>query len=518
MTETEFETQIQNTIAKAQQQIQHLKQQQQKEIEQLEIQRKNTIKELKEKEEKLIAEKQNIFQNKGVDNQKIQEIQKQISQLHDQLHELQQHQNLINDYLKDKRDLFDNIPIYKQKKEEFITENKNIIQQSEEETKKYNAERLNIQKEKRELEETLYQFNQGILFFQNNFKETPVYKHYAAIIENAEPKPSHYNITDLCTQLLKNESYFNEEYTQFQRYINEFAGKFRYDNHFGFFIRHDAPLSEYEKFAQNLRNFIHENRIEVSITETSALATMIIDSIAIKVKELSGQKEKIQHVVSLLADDFKKAEFEESKLIEYIKIRLEESDNKIYKLLKKIQEFRDEHGIVFNEGLFHTNSNAPKKTLSLQIIRMLDQLRIAIKEQEQQEIRLQDLFELKFNIKEGLNETGWTHRIDSIGSTGTDILVKAIIYITLLHVFIKESSIKTNKQFRIHCIIDEVGQISAHYLKELLRFAKSRDIVMINGLPNKSGLESHYKYTYQFKKEEDGTIRIFPSIVTEVEV
>ncbi|GAB4451674.1 MAG: ATP-binding protein [Bacteroidia bacterium] len=518
ITEAEFDTQIQNNIAKSNQQIQHLKQQQQKEIEQLEVQRKNTIKELKDKEEKLIAEKQNIFQNKGVDNKKIQEIQKQISELQEQLAEIQQYQNLINDYLKDKRDLFDNIPVYKQKKEEYVTENKNILQQIEDATKKYNLERLEIQKQKKELEDNLYQFNQGILFFQNNFKETPVYKHYASIIENAEPKPSQYNITDLCTQLLKNESYFNEEATHFQRYINEFAGKFRQDNHFGFYIRNDATFQEYEKFAQNLRSFINENRIDVSITETSALATMIIDSIAIKVKELSGQKDKIQHIVSLLADDFKKAEFEESKLIEYIKIRLEESDNKIYKILKKIQEFRDEHGIVFNDGLFNTENNTPKKSLSLQIIRMLDQLRSAIKEQEQQEIRLQDLFELKFNIKEGLNETGWTHRIDSIGSTGTDILVKAIIYITLLHVFIKESSVKTNKSFKVHCIIDEVGQISAHYLRELLRFAKSRDIVMINGLPNKSGLESHYKYTYQFKKDEDGSVRIFPSIVTEVEV
>lgn len=517
MTETEFETQIQNTIAKSQQQIQHLKQQQQQEIEQLELQRKNTIKELKEKEEKLIDEKQNIFQNKGVDNKKIQDIQKQISQLQEQLYQLNQYQNIVNDYLKDKRDLFDNIPIFKQKKEELLIENKNILQQIEDATKKYNSERIDINKQKKALEDQLYQFNQGILFFQNNFKETPVYKHYASIIENAEPRPSHYNITELCTQLLKNESHFNEEYTQFQRYTNEFAGKFRYDNHFGFFIKHDANFSEYEKFAQNLRNFIHENRIEVSITETSALATMIVDSIAIKVKELSGQKDKIQHIVSLLAEDFKKAEFEESKLIEYIKIKLEESDNKIYKILKKIQEFRDEHGITFHDGLFST-STTPKKALSLQIIKMLEQLRTAIKEQEQQEIKLQDLFELKFNIKEGLNETGWTHRIDSIGSTGTDILVKAIIYITLLYVFIKESSIKTNKKFKVHCIIDEVGQISAHYLKELLRFAKSRNIVMINGLPNKSGLESHYKYTYQFKKEDDGSVRIFPSIVTEVEV
>ena len=220
----------------------------------------------------------------------------------------------------------------------------------------------------------------------------------------------------------------------------------------------------------------------------------------------------------MIAEDFKKAEFEESKLIEFIKIRLEDSDNKVYKLLKRIQEFREENGLVYNEGLFNTDFATHKnREISNRAVKLLDQLRTAIKEQEQEEIRLQDLFELKFNIKEGLNETGWTHKIDSIGSTGTDILVKAIIYITLLHVFIKESSHRGSTDFKVHCIIDEVGQISAHYLRELLRFAKNRNIMMINGLPNKSGLEAHYKYTYQFRREENNNVRIFPSIVTEVE-
>jgi len=174
--------------------------------------------------------------------------------------------------------------------------------------------------------------------------------------------------------------------------------------------------------------------------------------------------------------------------------------------------------LVYNEGLFNTDfATSSKREISTRAVRLLDQLRNAIKDQDQEEIRLQDLFELKFNIKEGMNETGWTHKIDSIGSTGTDILVKAIIYITLLHVFIKESSHRSSTDFKVHCIIDEVGQISAHYLRELLKFAKNRNIMMINGLPNKSGLESHYRYTYQFRKEDSGNVRIFPSIVTEVE-
>ncbi|GIV27522.1 MAG: hypothetical protein KatS3mg027_1336 [Bacteroidia bacterium] len=66
------------------------------------------------------------------------------------------------------------------------------------------------------------------------------------------------------------------------------------DNHFGFFHPTRRIFSTNTKsLPKTSATFINENRIEVSITETSALATMIIDSIAMKVKELSGQKDKI---------------------------------------------------------------------------------------------------------------------------------------------------------------------------------------------------------------------------------
>jgi regulator of replication initiation timing len=420
--------------------------------------------------------------------------------------------------LKDKRELFDKLPDFTQKKDELVKQMNALTADLEEANRKYNLKRMEVNKEKRALEEELIEFNNGISYFSKNFRETPVYNKYAEIIERAEPKKTNYSVMDLCTQLLKNDSHFNEEYGAFQRYVNEFSGKFRLENHFGFMIRNDATQAEYERFAQYLTNFVHENKIELSVAETATQISLVTDSIATKVKELSNQQHKIQHIISLIAEDFKKAEFEESKLIEFIKIKLEESDNKVYKLLKKIEEFKDEHGHFYGEGLFNTDfATGKNRDINQRAVKLLESLRSAIKEQEQEEIRLQDLFELKFNIKEGVNETGWTHKIDSIGSTGTDILVKAIIYITLLHVFIKESSHRSSKEFKVHCIIDEVGQISAHYLKELLKFAKNRNIMMINGLPNKSGLESHYRYTYQFRREEDNSVRIFPSIVTEVE-
>jgi hypothetical protein len=514
----DFNRQLEQLKAYNDERLQDLKSRQETEISELEVEKKNQVKEFENKEDEISKEKESNFKAKGVDSKQLKQVEARLKEIQEALKEIDQYAQLVSDYLKDKRDIFDKLPDFIQKKDEYVKANNELTAQLEETTRKFNLKRMELNKQKRTFDEELIEFNNGINFYSNNFRETPVYAKYSEIIERAEPRRTNYNIMDLCTQLLKNDSHFNEEYGAFQRYVNDFAGRFRLDNHFNFLIRNDATQSEYERFAQNLRSFLNENKIELSIAETATQISLVTDSIASKVKELSGQKDKIQHIISLIAEDFKKAEFEESKLIEFIKIKIEESDNKVYKLLKRIEEFREEHGLIYNEGLFNTDfATGTKREISGRAVKLLEQLRSAIKEQEQEEIRLQDLFELKFNIKEGMNETGWTHKIDSIGSTGTDILVKAIIYITLLHVFIKESSHRSSKEFKVHCIIDEVGQISAHYLRELLKFAKNRNIMMINGLPNKSGLESHYKYTYQFRKEDSGNVRIFPSIVTEVE-
>jgi hypothetical protein len=515
---SEFNEQFDHLKKYFEERVTELKERQEDEVKSLEDEKGRTLKALDEKEKELTGDKESNYKDKGVDSKQIKDIDKRIKDLQDGIREIDRHSQIVNDYLKDKRELFDKLPDFIQKKEEFVKQMNNLTTDLEESNRKYNLKRMQINKEKRAIEEELLEINNGIVYFGKNFRDTPVYNKYAEIIERAEPKKTNYNVMDVCTQLLKNDSFFNEEYGAFQRYVNEFSGKFRLENHFNFIIRHDATQAEYERFAQYLTNFIHENKIELSIAETATQISLVTDSIATKVKELSSQQHKIQHIIALIAEDFKSAEFQESKLIEFIKIKLEESDNKVYKLLKKIEEFKDEHGHFYGEGLFNTDfATGKNRDINQRAVKLLEQLRLAIKEQEQEEIRLQDLFELKFNIKEGVNETGWTHKIDSIGSTGTDILVKAIIYITLLHVFIKESSHRSSKDFKVHCIIDEVGQISAHYLKELLKFAKNRNIMMINGLPNKSGLESHYRYTYQFRREEDNSVRIFPSIVTEVE-
>ncbi len=51
---------------------------------------------------------------------------------------------------------------------------------------------MELHKQKRAFDEELIEFNNGINYFTNNFRETPVYNKYADIIERAEPKKTTY--------------------------------------------------------------------------------------------------------------------------------------------------------------------------------------------------------------------------------------------------------------------------------------------------------------------------------------
>ncbi len=244
---------------------------------------------------------------------------------------------------------------------------------------------------------------------------------------------------------------------------------------------------------------------------------MLIDAISSKMKALTEYKGRVNKMISKMEADFSKASFESSKLIEYVKLKSEDSENKVLRKLQKITDFREQNPFLYGEAnLFNTNNSA-KSEIDKRSVELLNDLQRTISEEKYDEINVQDLFELRFRIKEGMNDTGWIEKIDKVGSTGTDMLVKAVIYITLLNVFIKESTEKTTRNFKVHCIIDEVGQISAPYLKELINFAEERNICLINGLPNESKLETHYNYTYKFRKDTHGYVKVVPLLTMSVE-
>ena len=77
---------------------------------------------------------------------------------------------------------------------------------------------------------------------------------------------------------------------------------------------------------------------------------------------------------------------------------------------------------------------------------------------------------------------GWRNSLN-VGSDGTDILVKAMVNIMLINVFKRKVSRKFGN-FRLHCLMDEIGKLHPNNVKGNPDFA------------NKPEHISHQLFTY----------------------
>ena len=470
-----------------------------------------------ERKGKLQKEKSKVLKSKGINDTRIKNVKTEINQMKEVLQEVEKYAELINDYRKDKRELFDKMDNFNKEKDKL----EDRLKQSE---KEFATSRQAFDKERKQLEDeatqlnTLYKkYTEGIEHFERHFRDRALFDRLRHLIEPASMEHSEAGIVGLCSQLLANDTEYHNQFEKFRGNISEFAGRFRPDNHLNFKINNQAGEGEYERFAAYLQDFYNENKIQTSIAEVAKSHGMLIDAIASKMKALIEHKGRIDKMINKMEADFSKASFESSKLIEYIKLKSEDSENKVLRKLQRISDFREQNPFLYGEANLFNQANKAKAEIDKKSVELLNDLQRTISEEKYDEIRVQDLFELRFRIKEGKNDTGWIEKIDKVGSTGTDMLVKAVIYITLLNVFIKESTEKTARNFSVHCIIDEVGQISAPYLKELINFAEERNICLINGLPNESKLETHYNYTYKFRKDQHGFVKVIPLLTMSIE-
>jgi hypothetical protein len=488
-----------------------------KEAAKIRDQKEDKIADLDERKVKLQKEKSGILKRKGIDDSRIKNLKKEIESLQGALAGIEESSQIINDYRKDKRELFDRVTEFtedKQRLEESIKQtDKDFQKEKESFSKKHDF----INQELKQLSTNLKEYTDGLFHFENHFKDKILYDRLRHLIEPAGTSRSELGIIGLCSQLQANDNEYHNQFDKFRENISEFSGRFRADNHFNFRINTGGGEAEYDRFASYLEEFYNENKIQISIAEVAKSHGMLIDAIASKMRALTEFRGRISKMISKMEADFSKASFESSQLIEYIKLKSEDSENKVLRKLQKITDFREQNPFLYGEATLFNTEVKGKGEIDRRSVDLLNELQKTISEEHYEEINVQDLFELRFRIKEGKNDTGWIEKIDKVGSTGTDMLVKAVIYITLLNVFIKESTEKTTRNFKVHCIIDEVGQISAPYLKELIAFADERNICLINGLPNESKLETHYNYTYKFRKDSHGNVKVIPLLTMSVE-
>ena len=292
---------------------------------------------------------------------------------------------------------------------------------------------------------------------------------------------------------------------EFKRTVNLFKSNFSAKNTFSF--RTDLSTEEdYLDFASNLCEFVDNNKILDFQKQISERYTHIIQRISKAVGELTQNEGEIHRTIGDINKDFERRNF--AGVIRKIELRAQPSSDRLMQLLKEIKKFCDEN--EFNMGEVDLFSQMDlREVINKQAVRYLLNLMKALQnEPSRKRLLLTDTFKLEFRITENDNDTGWVEKISNVGSDGTDILVKAMVNIMLINVFKEKASHKFG-EFRLHCMMDEIGKLHPTNVKGILDFANSRNILLINSSPTTYNVES-YRYTYLLGKDSGANTKVTP--------
>lgn len=429
----------------------------------------------------------------GVDVNQLAEIRRQLQQVSDELRYIDEHRADYISWQNDKREYFD----YEQQKKD---ERKQVRQKIDDLQDKFQRRKLQYDEKisslsttLRSLQEEQKKLNEAIekaRTFMGN-PSCPPNLSAAGEIETVNP------LAEILEELRDQITSQQRKFEDFKQAVIRFKGNFSPQNTFYFRTEFNSD-NDYTEFAAELNEFISNNKIEQYRVRTSRQYATIIKRIAKDVSDLSQHKSDIERTILDINRDFRENNF--AGVIKEIELRAVESNDRLMQQLLNIKHFDDEHGydigqlnlFTDEDNLNRTNEQAVKLLMTL--IEMMDA------EQKRERITLADSFKLEFKVKENDNDTNWVEKLSNVGSDGTDILVKAMVNIMLINVFKRKISRKFG-DFKLHCMMDEIGKLHPNNVEGILKFANVRNINLINSSPTTYNAQA-YKYTYSLCKDE----------------
>ena len=438
----------------------------------------------------LLQQRDEELKNKNVDVSVLKECEAEISNVQQQLNEIERNRDLVARYRYDKQEFFDHEDEFKNKKRDIESRLSDLQQ-------KFNARKERLEAKRAEQNKILQQNRETERKLKESVEETDKFSVSSFCPENIKSVGETPNAR-LCTEILTElkESLMNAQKRskELEMSINKFKGRFSRRNTFKFKMELNSE-SDFMDFADNLNDFLLNEKIEEYRKRTSGRYSDILARVAKEVGDVTRQKSEIEKIVLNINRDFVEKNF--AGVIKSIALRTEESNDKLMRLMLAMQRFYAENQYALGElNLFSMgdteSANRGAIDLLLQFVKSLND------EPTRNTLKLSDAFRLQFRVQENDNDTGWIDKISNVGSEGTDVLVKAMVNIMLINVFKTQASRKFG-EFKLHCMMDEIGKLHPKNANGILKFANSRNIYLVNGSPTTQSV-SEYRYTYLLEK------------------
>ncbi len=452
---------------------------------------------------KLKQQEVDELKGRGADTTLVEDCKSKISKAEDELKYIERNRKLVYDYKRDKEELFDQEDNLKSQKKSLA---ERIIQLDEKYDQRKQKHEQKITSFGKELSERKKEKER----LEDELQETEHFAHDENLCPPmlAEAKEKQTLLTPgQAVEELKSIIWSRlSKHNQFKQSINVFKSNFSTKNTFSF--RTELTNDEnYLDFANNLDDFLINNKLEEYRRRTSERYVNILARVSKEIGELTRHESDVDKIIHDINNDFKERNF--VGVIKLIALQSVPSADKMVQLMKRIKEFNDDNQFAMGEmNLFSTANRDDVNQKAVGHI--LDFMKSLMDNPSRQYLTLSDLFQLQFRIIENDNDTGWADKLSHVGSEGTDTLVKAMINIMLINVF-KEKVSRKFGDFRIHCMMDEIGKLHPQNIKGILDFANARNILLINSSPTTYNV-SDYRYTYLLQKDGKSKTVVHPLI------
>lgn len=450
---------------------------------------------LSEQKAALQAERLEHLKQKGVDTGRVSELERQALALSDLLEVIEKSKKQIHGYEKDREEWIDQLDLFQRERKNISAEIDHRTQQQERRMRQEHevltiiADRLvTLRSAKKAAEIEISAFKA--------FEAEELFHDYEAYILHHDRSETSECVRWIGT-LRSLALDFEKKNRLLRDRITKFAGLFSENNCLDFEVRLSGDIA-FRQFSAHLTTFIREQRIVMLKTEVTKKYSMVLDGIVRDTTQLLKKEGEVQSIIRKINDDFRKSNF--VGVVRSIEMRLLESSDRIFQILREICTFQSEHALSFGElNLFNQGDHGNDD----KAVELLEHLLSQMGQMKRKVLRLEDALDLEFRVCENENDTNWVSRLANVGSNGTDVLVKSMIYINLLNIF-KSSVRKNSDPAMLHCLVDEVGILHDSNVTSLINFAAERGISMINGSPN-SHNEQDYRHIYIFRKEGNQT-------------
>ena len=474
---------------------------------------KTNTTEIKQQQENINKHKNKELSDRGADTERLNKIESELQTLKNKLEYIEKNRDFVAVYKEHKRDFIDRINEFEQEKQKF--EKQLVSEQAKynEQSSVLNKKLSEVQNSINELEEQITNILDAAKEF-TDFKNMELFKSIEMYFLDSTMRHKTEKRVRFLIEEIKSIHYekLQERKNELRKNSNIFLSKFSENNIFKF----PKQLADEEKvllaFANELSDFMEEQKIERIEKEMNELFANIVSTIGTETGNLMEKSKEILSIINKINKDFEERNF--VGVIKRIELKIEESKNEIVQLLVMIKQYNDDNFMELGSANLFTSDNNDKK--NKEAVDLLKQFVKKINELKKDDISLSDSFELKFRIEENQNDTGWVEKLSNVGSEGTDTLVKAMVNIMLLNVF-KENVSKKFKDFKLHCMMDEIGKLHPNNVRGILRFANERNIWLINSSPIENDALA-FTHIYKLHKDENSITKVKRIITQESEV